>query len=265
MTTEFQVSLYEGKYTYERDDDGQQRALRYGEPWRDLVGDKFVAAMGYEIERLQEMLIDDSRLRDDLIKAEKEIERLSAELFKAKRTNSCWLRENAPGGWIDTLRKDLDEQRRLLGAGSEREARLMAQLAESQAREEKLRGVLMDGVAHLAAAVSAYEKFVGRADRRGQRDPFFSTRFSDFTKAEERTRETLALPHDDSALKERLAKERERIAKVFEQKAHDYAREYGHDDMGSLSFGQGIGGEIKMDYYSDLLANASLIRNLGDE
>lgn len=59
--------------------------------------------------------------------------------------------------------------------------------------------------------------------------------------------------------------ERERCAKVFEQKAHDYAREYGHDDMGSLSFGQGIGGEIKMDYYSDLLENASLIRNLGDE
>lgn len=115
---------------------------------------------------------------------------------------------------IKRLRTELDTARKIGIDALNANTVLRAEIAESQAREAKLRDALMDGVAHLAAAVSAYEKFVGRADRRGHRDPFFSTRFSDFTKAEERTRETLALPHDDTALKERLAKERERCALV---------------------------------------------------
>lgn len=126
-----------------------------------------------------------------------------------------------------------------------------ALVVELNAREEKLRDALMDGVAHLAAAVSAYEKFVGRADRRGHRDPFFSTRFSDFTKAEERTRETLSLPHDDTALKERLKAERERCAKYFEDRAERYLQD--------SAFG------ADMSYHADLLEYAEAIRNLGDE
>lgn len=128
---------------------------------------------------------------------------------------------------------------------------LLNQIEASQAREAKLRDALMDGVAHLAAAVSAYEKFVGRADRRGHRDPFFSTRFSDFTKAEERTRETLSLPHDDTALKERLKAERERCAKYFEDRAERYLQD--------SAFG------ADMSYHADLLEYAEAIRNLGDE
>ena len=53
MTVEFSVELDDGKYTYERLANGEQRATRYGERWKELVGDKFVAAMGYAIEDLQ--------------------------------------------------------------------------------------------------------------------------------------------------------------------------------------------------------------------
>ncbi len=46
------IVLEDGKYIYEQDERGS-RALRYGEPWRDLTGDKFVWAMASEIERLR--------------------------------------------------------------------------------------------------------------------------------------------------------------------------------------------------------------------
>ena len=40
---------------------------------------------------------------------------------------------------------------------------------------------------------------------------------------------------------------------MLQEKADDYAEEYGYDDMGGLSFGGGMGGEIKMDYYNNLI------------
>lgn len=46
------VNLGDGKYTYINDEQGQ-RALRYGEPWRNLAGDKFVYCMAAEIESLR--------------------------------------------------------------------------------------------------------------------------------------------------------------------------------------------------------------------
>lgn len=52
----------DGKYTiiYE---DGKLSALRYGEPWRDLVGDGMVLAMLQEIDFLKEQReIDDLRI-----------------------------------------------------------------------------------------------------------------------------------------------------------------------------------------------------------
>lgn len=52
----------DGKYTiiYE---DGKLSALRYGEPWRDLVGDGMVLAMLQEINFLKEQReIDDLRI-----------------------------------------------------------------------------------------------------------------------------------------------------------------------------------------------------------
>jgi hypothetical protein len=45
----------------------------------------------------------------------------------------------------------------------------------------------------------------------------------------------------------------EDVAAMLQKKADDYADGYGYDDMGGLSFGGGMGGEIKMDYYNNLI------------
>lgn len=53
------IDLHDGKYTYVINDDGHnQHALRYGEPWRDLVGDGFVLAMAQKIEELESGLVE---------------------------------------------------------------------------------------------------------------------------------------------------------------------------------------------------------------
>ena len=43
------------------------------------------------------------------------------------------------------------------------------------------------------------------------------------------------------------------VAAMLQSKADEYAKEHGHDDMGGLSFGPGMGGQIKMDYYTNLI------------
>lgn len=55
----YTISLLDGKYTYVLDQKGQ-RALRYGEFWRDLTGDKFIHSMAMKIEDLD---YKESRLR----------------------------------------------------------------------------------------------------------------------------------------------------------------------------------------------------------
>lgn len=50
------VTVADGKYTIAQDKDGRLSALRYGEMWRDLIGDNMVLAMAYEIEALREKL-----------------------------------------------------------------------------------------------------------------------------------------------------------------------------------------------------------------
>lgn len=60
------IHLENGKYTYEHDEHSQ-RVLRYGEPWRDLCGDKFVGAMADEITRLQDELAAMTEERDRLL------------------------------------------------------------------------------------------------------------------------------------------------------------------------------------------------------
>lgn len=52
------VSVYDGKYTIQCDGDGGMRALRYGQPWRDLTGDGMVLALVQEIQSLREQLAD---------------------------------------------------------------------------------------------------------------------------------------------------------------------------------------------------------------
>lgn len=52
------VDVGGGKYTVIQDAVGRLFALRYGEPWRDLVGDNLVHAMACEIVTLREKLIE---------------------------------------------------------------------------------------------------------------------------------------------------------------------------------------------------------------
>lgn len=48
------VEIEDGKYTYQFHPDGRSEVLRYGEPWRDVVGDKFIYCMAAEIEQLRQ-------------------------------------------------------------------------------------------------------------------------------------------------------------------------------------------------------------------
>ena len=48
------IELNDGKYTYVREPDGKQYALRYGEEWRALTGDNLIYWMALRIEELEE-------------------------------------------------------------------------------------------------------------------------------------------------------------------------------------------------------------------
>lgn len=64
MTT--RLELADGKYTLVREPTGNMHALRYGEPWRDLVGDNLIYWMAVEIERLQELLDAKEKAKEKL-------------------------------------------------------------------------------------------------------------------------------------------------------------------------------------------------------
>lgn len=51
MTTS--IELAGGKYTVQHDHGTNLKALRHGEPWRDLTGDGLVLAMAQRIEELE--------------------------------------------------------------------------------------------------------------------------------------------------------------------------------------------------------------------
>ena len=53
---DLRIKLDTGKYEVVFPEDGKLHALRYGEPWRDLTGDKLILAMMYEIERLRDQI-----------------------------------------------------------------------------------------------------------------------------------------------------------------------------------------------------------------
>lgn len=50
------IVLEDGKYTVLHENGTNLRALRHGQPWRELVGDSLVLAMAQRIEELQEQL-----------------------------------------------------------------------------------------------------------------------------------------------------------------------------------------------------------------
>lgn len=53
----------------------------------------------------------------------------------------------------------------------------------------------------------------------------------------------------------------ESAARLIDMKAELYSNRFGHDDMGSLSFGTGAHAEIKMDHYTGLLELAEEVRS----
>ena len=64
-TTPEHITVHDGKYTLIMDP-GNLRALRYGEPWRNLVGDGFVMALGHEILELREKVATlEAQARED--------------------------------------------------------------------------------------------------------------------------------------------------------------------------------------------------------
>ena len=52
---DFRVSVEDGKYTIISHKDGRLRALRNGEEWRSLVGDKMAYYLAYELNESQKM------------------------------------------------------------------------------------------------------------------------------------------------------------------------------------------------------------------
>lgn len=54
MSDRLRVSIEDGKYTIVQPEDGVSYALRYGERWRELLGDSLMLSAAYEIEELRE-------------------------------------------------------------------------------------------------------------------------------------------------------------------------------------------------------------------
>lgn len=54
MTDRLRITVGEGKYTVVQAEGGGLSALRYGEPWRDCVGDGLILALAQEVESLRE-------------------------------------------------------------------------------------------------------------------------------------------------------------------------------------------------------------------
>lgn len=67
MTDE--ITLENGKYTLVNDH-GKLTALRYGEPWRDCVGDGLMLAMAHEIELLRST-VQAAQIENEQLKAQR--------------------------------------------------------------------------------------------------------------------------------------------------------------------------------------------------
>jgi predicted HAD superfamily Cof-like phosphohydrolase len=53
MNDRLNVTVYDGKYTVIQDEQGRTRALRYGEEWRDCIGDGLILALAQEVDILR--------------------------------------------------------------------------------------------------------------------------------------------------------------------------------------------------------------------
>jgi hypothetical protein len=52
------VSVASGKYNVIMEDGGKLHALRYGEPWRDCVGDNLIYFLAAELEEARKEIIE---------------------------------------------------------------------------------------------------------------------------------------------------------------------------------------------------------------
>ena len=62
MEEVLRITVCDGKYTVIMTKDGNLRALRYGEEWRDLVGDGMVLSLAQEIDDLRQKIKEKDRL-----------------------------------------------------------------------------------------------------------------------------------------------------------------------------------------------------------
>ncbi len=60
------VKLENGEYTVVMEDGGRLHALRWGEEWRDLVGDQLVLCLAQEVERLRRLASDQAEELADI-------------------------------------------------------------------------------------------------------------------------------------------------------------------------------------------------------
>jgi hypothetical protein len=54
MVDRLRITVNDGKYTVVMSQNGGLYALRYGEPWRDCIGDGLILALAQEVEELRD-------------------------------------------------------------------------------------------------------------------------------------------------------------------------------------------------------------------
>jgi hypothetical protein len=67
---DWEVTICDGKYTVQHWKNGGGEALRYGEKWRDLVGDNLVIGLALEVYELREKL---SKIHQQKLKPDKNV------------------------------------------------------------------------------------------------------------------------------------------------------------------------------------------------
>jgi len=71
---EFRVTTRDGKYTVVLPEDGKLHALRYGEPWRECVGDGLILALAQDVGALRQKVVE---LEDCKARLYKSFERIA--------------------------------------------------------------------------------------------------------------------------------------------------------------------------------------------
>lgn len=135
----FERTFEDGKYTLSHSDGLNFKALRHGEPWRDLTGDGMVLAMLQEVESLD----------DKVAEQEKLIKSLQAQLEAARQP----LHPGAQAGFtsvavkLPTLRSDYwySEELYLVIAG---ETVLPARFAQGTPKESNTWDISPEGMKH---------------------------------------------------------------------------------------------------------------------